>query len=554
MEKARWTIREKLSRYVIRTWLGETTAPPGAVATTTAEGLSNNPSTLGSNHNNSSYPSLQQQQPMPMPMALSPSAVPPSAVATAPPPFLAEDRSIQLQFGVMVLFRQDQADAVDHFFLNFPYATPEEVVAEGGRFLSAVPRLLYGGVLELTHGNGSNSNSSGGSIPNPVLRLHHLMQAPSHQSSPQAWLKTFQQYFEQLSTVLVIQESQTEPPTIEFGKFQQHYTSCRLKEREWQQQQQQGGRSTATAALVLLDVMGNMVLFCTPSHDVKERLGVLAGDAIMARQSLSAIIAVHPAVSVTAASATRRAMTAESNTLLVYSNDQVPNSPSPSTAQSTRPLGSVSLQSSVLAATALYDLYSARTFLWATAGSALFAVATMSNVAVLLQHHIYLTKTEALTQRGPTATQKLQSLVRRDRAMDSTIDHHHPTAADGPVSNAPPSTASFPVSQSPSAVATTSTLADVVAPPAAVPSTSVALSPSLPPTSTRIIPECGICFLPFNGEVQRPCLCALCGNSMCLQCIRSVDSCPFCRRVIPKTADGGYITNVLLMQMIAGED
>lgn len=72
-------------------------------------------------------------------------------------------------------------------------------------------------------------------------------------------------------------------------------------------------------------------------------------------------------------------------------------------------------------------------------------------------------------------------------------------------------------------------------------------------TTSIVIPDCEICLETFDAVNRKPCVCGTCGKSICEQCTSSIPSCPFCRAVFRRTANGGtvgYVLNRTLMQMI----
>lgn len=181
-----------------------------------------------------------------------------------------------LQLAVLVVYRQSDGEATDHTWLYFPFTAKVEILEEAGRFLRNIPRLSYGGVLDMDG------------------FMHHFTQAPGVQGNPQAFHQLFRSYLENISTILHVQrnevgsaedESSSDPaPAMYFSKLRPALDALMASD-----QQHPDGR------VVLIDVAGNVVASknCI-NAEMFDHLAREAGREVCRQQSLCVLIACGP--------------------------------------------------------------------------------------------------------------------------------------------------------------------------------------------------------------------------------------------------------------------
>ncbi len=322
----------------------------------------------------------------------------------------------------MVVFRQNNANATEHYWAFDAESTPAEALNYATMEMARIPNLGYGAVLELD-----------GTV-HTLLRTAAAFTA----SSQSAFEQTLQVYLKQLSMVCAWHDD---------GEYRSNYFPCLEQALEFVNAQAE--------SVVMLDCNGSLVLAKNCSRSWREGLAKCAGRTLMQRQQLTAVIVCTAHVSRSAHNA---------STVRVYDN-----------------------------------FYQAQRQLIGEQSSAIFGMP--QNIAGDASGGL---PTVMFLRRNPH--------LPRDVALSLAAQATAACAPQRPAESAPSSP-----SEAGSVVAT--------------------------------MPECQICFIPFNPGPNKPCLCGACGNSVCYTCIRSMNQCAFCRKTIDPSA---IITNVQLLQLVSG--
>lgn len=364
----------------------------------------------------------------------------PNPAAAATNASLAASPDQGLVRSVMVLFRQNNADATEHYWAFDAESSPEAALADAIAEMARIPNLGYGAVLGLD-----------GTV-HRLLRNSAAFTAPSQS----AFERTLQVYQKQLSVVCAWHED---------GEYHSNYFPSIELALDFVK--------TQAESVVMLDCNGSVVLAKNCSRSWREGLAKFAGRFLLQRQQLAAVIVCTAHVSRGARNA---------STVRVYDN-----------------------------------LYQAQRQLLAEQTSVIFGMPqTLPGDATgVLPAVVFL-------RRSPNLPKEV-ALSLAAEATAAILPQLQPTAGGAGSSAGDDGTAAAGASGGSGAAANGGAVVTM--------------------------PECQICFIPFNPGPNKPCLCGACGNSVCHTCIRSMTRCAFCRKPIDASA---IITNVQLLQLVSG--
>ena len=205
-------------------------------------------------------PPRQQQQevfafPLPPPPQQSQAAQQP----LAPSPSQSQPRAAPASDAVravLVLFRQIDAEATDHWWAFDGESSFEELLADAIREMERIPNLGYGAVLDLSG------------------TVHKLFRNPTMFGGPQAaFEKSLQLYLAQLSAVCAWHEE---------GEYRSNYFPTVAQAQQFAESQAE--------SVVVLDHNGCIILAKNCSRSWREGLAKFAGGILLARQQLTAVI------------------------------------------------------------------------------------------------------------------------------------------------------------------------------------------------------------------------------------------------------------------------